>query len=346
MRRSSAFSGLVVVVLFGLLGCGSSESSSGGADGALPGGGKTSASGGAQGSGTGGSGMGAGGSTNPGATDGTGGAGGTNASCPGPNPAAANCLQYSASSCVPPRCTNCVPSHCSCVTESEVPGWECTADCRTDLPMCPDGGAKPDTALVTVDAGIASPPDAPVLGPDAADATVSCPGPNPANVACRSSATACVPSACGCVSSSGVLGWQCTADCRTSIPLCPDAGTTSDAGVVPDTRPASDSGSPRTPCGNTLCASGESCCNLNCGLCAPSGGGCTKQLCEPPTAWACTNDSDCTAVDDYCGGCNCQVLGPKGQLGTCTKGLVNCFVAPCASKGARCENGQCTLVSR
>jgi hypothetical protein len=240
MRRSTAFSGFVVVVLFGLSGCGSSESSSGGADGAQPGGGETGGS----------------------ASEGTGGAGGSTASCPGPNPATANCVFYSANVCIPPRCTTCVPSHCSCATRSEVLGWECTADCRTDLPMCPD------------------------------------------------------------------------------------VGTTPDAGTAPDAKPAPDSGKSGIPCGNTFCSSAQYCCNANCGTCAPLGADCAYQECAPPASWACASDSDCTTVDDYCGGCNCSVLGPKGGLGTCTKGLVNCFVAPCATKSARCENGQCALVTR
>jgi hypothetical protein len=230
MRRITAFSGFVVVALFGLSGCGRSESSNEGADGAQPGGGKTSGS----------FGTGLGGTTSPGDTDGTGGAGGSTASCPGPNPAAR---------------------------------------------------------------------------------------------ACRSSADACVPSGCRCVVSSEVLVWECTADCRTTLPLCPDGGTVSDSGI---------SG---VPCGNRLCSSAEYCCNVNCGQCAHVAGDCTNQDCELPPTWACTNDSDCTAWDDYCGGCNCQVLGLNGHLGTCTKGLVACFVAPCATKSARCENGRCTLVT-
>jgi hypothetical protein len=120
----------------------------------------------------------------------------------------------------------------------------------------------------------------------------------------------------------------------------------SDAGGVQDARPASDTDSTKIPCGNALCSKGEYCCNTNCGQCAPTGSLCTEMFCDPPETWACTSDNDCTTKDDYCGGCACRALGPKGALGTCTKGLVNCLLAPCASKSARCEKGQCTVVAK
>ena len=34
-------------------------------------------------------------------------------------------------------------------------------------------------------------------------------------------------------------------------------------------------------CGGNTCASGEYCCNESCGICAPEGGVCTQQVCEP-----------------------------------------------------------------
>jgi hypothetical protein len=180
--------------------------------------------------------------------------------------------------------------------------------------------------------------DAPLLGPDASDALASCPGPNPA-VGCRSSATACVPSACGCVVRFEGPGWECTADCRTSLPLCPDAGT------APDTKANPDSPKSGIPCGNTFCSTGQYCCNANCGTCAPEGADCAYQECAPPASWTCLGDNDCTAADDYCGGCNCRLLGPKGHLQACAA-RVSCFIAPCTDKTARCQNGQCVLVTK
>jgi hypothetical protein len=35
------------------------------------------------------------------------------------------------------------------------------------------------------------------------------------------------------------------------------------------------------PCGNTTCGEGTFCCNASCGICAPLGGFCTQQFCNP-----------------------------------------------------------------
>ena len=34
-------------------------------------------------------------------------------------------------------------------------------------------------------------------------------------------------------------------------------------------------------CGKNVCGEGEFCCNESCGICAPVGGACTQQACEP-----------------------------------------------------------------
>jgi hypothetical protein len=34
-----------------------------------------------------------------------------------------------------------------------------------------------------------------------------------------------------------------------------------------------------TPCGNSMCAPGTSCCNACCGMCTPPGMMCTQQCC-------------------------------------------------------------------
>lgn len=189
MRRSAVFSGFVLVVLFGLSGCGGSKSSRGGADGA----------------------------------------------------------------------------------------------CRTDLPLCSDAGSTPDTAQPSsspIDAALGGPPDAAALGVDA----------------------------------------------LASLPP--------------------DSGNPKVPCGSGFCPSGRYCCNANCATCVPPSVDCAYQECAPPEQWACTSDDDCRAVDNYCGGCICSLLGPQGYLGTCTKGVVDCYAAPCRNMAARCERGYCVLVAK
>jgi hypothetical protein len=93
-------------------------------------------------------------------------------------------------------------------------------------------------------------------------------------------------------------------------------------------------------CGSKTCPTGEYCCNASCGLCAPMGAACIQIACAPgPTG--CTTDADCTLIDDYCGGCNCDAL-PKGSpQPVCSGTMVNCLVAPCQGKTAACVNSAC-----
>jgi hypothetical protein len=186
-------------------------------------------------------------------------------------------------------------------------------DGRSDV-----GNDRPGSADASVDAP----------GPDTAPD--GCTGPNPANQ-CRKSANDCVPSSCSCSNGS----WMCTADCSGSKALCADAGAD-----------RTDGAGAGTACGSALCSSGQYCCNINCSICAPMGGVCINQACQPPSTWACANDNDCSLMDDYCTGCDCRALGPKGSLATCTGSGVQCLVAPCASKVARCKEGQCVAVSK
>jgi hypothetical protein len=102
-------------------------------------------------------------------------------------------------------------------------------------------------------------------------------------------------------------------------------------------RPA-DSGS---TCGNTTCAPGTRCCNQSCGICAPPGTGCTQQACVSPL---CLQDSDCRLVDDYCSGCDCRVLAKSSDLPACPGPGVQCLVAPCRGKLARCVNQACVVI--
>jgi len=186
------------------------------------------------------------------------------------------------------------------------------------------GGIGGRSSSVSVaDGGI----DVPVV--DAASDGNAC-GRNPAEVTCQTSKGQCVPSSCACTSG----GWVCTADCRSGLPLCADAGIES-----------GDGGASGVACGNAFCASGEYCCNANCGLCARSGAMCIQVACNPPASWVCKSDSDCQLKSDYCDGCNCRVLGVGGSLATCTSATVQCLVDPCANKLAMCRFGQCAQVA-
>ena len=201
-----------------------------------------------------------------------------------------------------------------------------------NCPVPPEDGGGVDGRS---DAGSDRPGDsidasAEAPGPDAAPDGKICTGPNPANQ-CRQSANDCIPSTCAC--SNGV--WACTADCSTNKAICPDAGTDK-----------TDSRSSTIPCGNTLCSAGQYCCNLNCSICAPTGAVCVNLACQPPSTWACRDDSDCTLMDDYCTGCDCRALGPKGTLAACSGSGVQCLVAPCANKVALCKEGQCVAGSK
>jgi hypothetical protein len=311
MRRSTVFLGFVSVVLFGLAGCGGSGSSSDGTGGSKQGGGATAGSV-ALGSEGGGTASGLGGGL--GAAGTTGGLGGSMAGGNGGAQTTGTLASADAGISHPPD----APIVGGSGGNSGTGGGRSTG---TTAPLGGSTGSGGDTSTgaLPVDAGTVS------------DAAAVCSGPNPAAISCRASASSCVPSACGCVAG---IGWQCTADCRTSLPVCPDGGTT------PDTRISG------VPCGKTFCSSDESCCNANCSQCAPTGGACTAQICQPPDSWACASDKDCTLVDDYCGGCNCRSFGPRGQLGTCDKGLSECFVAPCSMKIARCQDGVCTAAAK
>merc|ERR1719361_811295 len=62
-------------------------------------------------------------------------------------------------------------------------------------------------------------------------------------------------------------------------------GVEADYSMTPEpTKPQSSgwgSDKPGDRCGDNVCDEGEYCCNESCGICAPEGGGCTKQFCGP-----------------------------------------------------------------
>lgn len=60
----------------------------------------------------------------------------------------------------------------------------------------------------------------------------------------------------------------------------------------------------------------------------------------------CTEDSDCRAFSDYCGGCFCRALGTTDPDPVCSGMMVTCFVDPCTLEGAAfCDTttGACGL---
>lgn len=93
------------------------------------------------------------------------------------------------------------------------------------------------------------------------------------------------------------------------------------------------------PCGNTTCTGGQVCCNASCGICTDPGMFCTQQACGGPGTASCSKDSDCQAVSNYCGGCNCDPLLQGASLPVCTQGQVVCFADPCMNRSAYCESG-------
>lgn len=110
--------------------------------------------------------------------------------------------------------------------------------------MCLDGGA----------------PDLPPDGP-------SCKGSNPAAATCRKTPTDCIPSTCYC---GGEGPWVCTADCRTSLPLCADAGVTDSAPDTGADRPADADSGAGAASSCSLCSGTEVCVQSFDGMC---GGG-------------------------------------------------------------------------
>lgn len=59
----------------------------------------------------------------------------------------------------------------------------------------------------------------------------------------------------------------------------------------------------------------------------------------------CKVDSDCQLYSDYCEGCNCIALAPGEKAPVCHGTTVQCFVDPCRSAVATCEQGSCVAGS-
>ena len=87
------------------------------------------------------------------------------------------------------------------------------------------------------------------------------PGDPPSSMIC--------PQICGLGTMCRYPGGRCTEACNPC--LCRSGGGV----VVPRC------GREPEPCGNTTCGEGTFCCNASCGICAPVGGFCTQQFCNP-----------------------------------------------------------------
>ncbi|WP_156338212.1 hypothetical protein [Chondromyces crocatus] len=82
----------------------------------------------------------------------------------------------------------------------------------------------------------------------------------------------------------------------------------------------------RQKCGNNECGPGTFCCNASCGVCAPKGGACTQQVCDPVAKVG----EDLT-VGEVCG----SVICGKG-LSCC-----NASCSRCVPKGMMCTQEAC-----
>lgn len=70
-----------------------------------------------------------------------------------------------------------------------------------------------------------------------------------------------------------------------------------------------------------------------------------RAACVPAPKPGCVTDADCSLVDNYCGGCNCNAV-PTGTVAPkCPGDEVACFVAPCLGLTASCQAGVCVIAN-
>jgi hypothetical protein len=113
----------------------------------------------------------------------------------------------------------------------------------------------------------------------------------------------------------------------------------------PATQEQSLGGKKGEPCGTNTCGQGEYCCNASCGICAPEGGFCTQQVCEPTVGEPCGTNT--CGTGEFCCNSSCGICAPVG--GFCTQQVcepapvVEAVVAPTseASLGQPCGNNRC-----
>ncbi len=98
------------------------------------------------------------------------------------------------------------------------------------------------------------------------------------------------------------------------------------------------------PCGEGVCGAKSTCCNTSCGICAPEGARCSKDLCLGEN-YGCESDADCRVFVNTCDGCACHALGPRQLDPICTGSPVKCTRDPCRGHEAVCDlaTGTCLL---
>lgn len=79
-------------------------------------------------------------------------------------------------------------------------------------------------------------------------------------------------------------------------------------------------------CGGAICGPGTYCCNASCGICAPKGGACTQQVCEPVAEPIDPKEiivierkcgKNVCGKDEFCCNPSCGTCAPRG--GACTQ---------------------------
>jgi hypothetical protein len=111
-----------------------------------------------------------------------------------------------------------------------------------------------------------------------------------------------------------------------------------DKATTADTR--TDAGTSTAGCGLITCKTTEVCCNASCGICTAPGGVCVQTVCPTGTG-ACSADTDCRLVNDYCTGCDCRALTRAQPDPICAGPGVQCIAEACLNKAPACVNGRC-----
>jgi hypothetical protein len=70
-----------------------------------------------------------------------------------------------------------------------------------------------------------------------------------------------------------------------------------------------------------------------------------RAACVPAPMRQCVTDADCSLVDNYCGGCNCNAVPTGTPAPKCPGDEVACFVAPCSGLTASCQAGACVIAN-
>jgi hypothetical protein len=200
-------------------------------------------------------------------------------------------------------------------------GAACNADSDCVVPQacqqCSDGSTSCYSAKCTSGQCVTTPPS---CGAPACTTDKDCPQPalGAACMLCADGSQACPGAFC-------VSG-----QCKIQYPKCPPPGT-----CKADTDCAAPQVCQQCADGTSVCA--KSWCDATTGQCQTAFPSC-------PTVGYCNSDGDCKLVDDYCGGCKCDAIGPGQSAPTCTN-PVQCLKEPCQGQVAHCLNHACVSTS-